>query len=430
MALKAPGKLGKDIAWTVGSFVVLAASGVLINLAVAFLRPAEDLGIFNLSYAVYIIVSQLAVLGIHYSVLRHAALHRDQPEDLGALLGSAIPPVLALGLAAASAIVLAEIWIARAFDSVRAAQAISNAALGIAFFPVSKVLVSFLNGLRHMKAFAVLQSGRYIIVAAVAIGYAASDADFTKATLCFLIAEVATLVLAIGYIGWKRLVRNPRAVTSWWREHIRFGSRALAAGMFGEINTRVDVVCLGLFLSDREVGIYSFAALFLDGMYHLLAMVRVNFNPVLTVAVGELRWADAQRLLRLSWRIVPLIMLTMSVAAFAFFWLLTTQFFPERDFGEGFSALAILLVGLVLVSALVPFDNLLLMSNYPVLQTVQQAFAVLVNVAFNLALIPIKGIEGAAIGTAAGLMASVLALSMLSKRFLGWNLFLNRVSSQ
>lgn len=427
MALKAPGKLGKDIAWTVGSFVVLAASGMLINLAVAFLRPAEDLGIFNLAYAVYIIVSQLAVLGIHYSVLRHAALNHDQPGELGALLGSAILPVLVLGVAAAATIVLAEPWIVRAFDSVRAGQAISNAALGIALFPVSKVLVSFLNGLRHMKAFALLQSGRYIIVAAVAIGYAASEADFTNATLCFFIAEVATLVLAIGYIAAQRLVRNLCAIASWRREHVRFGSRALAAGMFGEINTRVDVICLGLFLSDREVGIYSFVALFLDGMYHLLTMVRVNFNPVLTVAVGELRWPDAQRLLRLSWRIVPLIMLVMSVAVFAFFWLLTTQFFPERDFGEGFSALAILLVGLVLVSALVPFDNLLMMSNYPVLQTLQQAFAVLVNVVFNLALIPIWGIEGAAIGTAASLMASVLALSMLSQRFLGWNLFLNRV---
>ncbi|MCC6247653.1 MAG: hypothetical protein IT499_07825, partial [Rubrivivax sp.] len=68
-------KLSRDIAWTLGSFVLLAASGMVINLVVAGVRDAAALGVFNQAYAVYIIASQLATLGLHYSVLRHAALH-------------------------------------------------------------------------------------------------------------------------------------------------------------------------------------------------------------------------------------------------------------------------------------------------------------------------------------------------------------------
>jgi hypothetical protein len=44
---------------------------------------------------------------------------------------------------------------------------------------------------------------------------------------------------------------------------------------------------IGIFLPDREVGIYSFAAMMVDGMYHVLAMVRLNFNPVLVAAVRD-----------------------------------------------------------------------------------------------------------------------------------------------
>ena len=68
-------KLTRDIGWTLGSFVMLAASGMVINLVVAGARDAAALGVFNQAYAVYIIASQLATLGLHYSVLRHAALH-------------------------------------------------------------------------------------------------------------------------------------------------------------------------------------------------------------------------------------------------------------------------------------------------------------------------------------------------------------------
>lgn len=420
-------KLSGDIAWTTGSFVVLAASGLLINLVIAYFRTAADLGVFNIAYSFYIIVSQVAAFGVHYSVLRHAALHDDDPARLGTILASALLPVFMLGLVLAAAIFLAEPLFAAAFNSEPAARAIAFAALGIALFPATKVLISFLNALRHMKAFAVLQAGRYIAVAAVVTVIAASDFDFTLATLCFLIAELLTLAGAFAYIAWKGLIGPPKLDAGWLRTHVSFGGRSLAAGMFGEINTRVDVLCLGLFLSDREVGIYSFAAMLLDGLYHLLAMVRVNFNPILVGALRDGRWDEAKRILRLSKRYAPLVMGALAVCVFVFYWLVTVEFVPERGLQEGVVVLFILLTGLVLTAGFIPFDNLLLVSGHPMRQTLQQALAVLTNVVLNLSLIPVLGIEGAAIGTASSYFAAIAALAIMSRRQLGWNLLTNRV---
>jgi len=198
--------------------------------------------------------------------------------------------------------------------------------------------------------------------------------------------------------------------------------------MFGEINTRVDVLCLGFFLGDRDVGIYSFVAMLLDGLYHLLAMVRVNFNPVLVNCVRDNGWPEAQRMLRLSKRFIPLIMVALSLIVFAFFWVVTFQLVPERGLQEGTMVLFILLSGLVIISPFIPFDNLMLISGYPGRQTAQQAVAFVTNVSLNLTLIPLIGIEGAAIGTACSYLASVVSLILMTDQRLGWNLLTNRVN--
>lgn len=97
-------KLTTDIAWSMGSLVVLAASGILINLVIAAFRDASALGAFNQAYAIYIVASQIAVFGLHYSVLRHAALYDRDTEERGRLLVNASTWSLTLGIVAAAVV--------------------------------------------------------------------------------------------------------------------------------------------------------------------------------------------------------------------------------------------------------------------------------------------------------------------------------------
>ena len=100
-------KLTTDIAWTMGCLVVLAASGILINLIIARLRDAAALGVFNQAYAIYIVASQFAVFGLHYSVLRHAALYDSDESERGRMLVNAGAYSLLLGACAAVSLYLA-----------------------------------------------------------------------------------------------------------------------------------------------------------------------------------------------------------------------------------------------------------------------------------------------------------------------------------
>ncbi len=419
-------KLTRDIGWTLGSFVVLAVSGMVINLVVAGARDAAALGVFNQAYAVYIIASQLATLGLHYSVLRHAALHEADEAVRGRMFFTAAVCALGLGALAAVVVGFGAGLVGTIFESAATGRAVAWAATGLLLFSLNKVLLAYLNGLRRMRAFAILQGLRYLVVMAVVCAVAASPLPIETATVAFLVAETATVAGALAYLARNHLARHLHFDRGWLQTHIRFGSKGLAAGMFAEFNSRIDVLLIGVFLPDREVGIYSFAAMMVDGVYHVLAMIRINFNPVLVGALRDGDHAQATGLRRQSARFVLPATLAMGLMAVLALWVLANWVVPHKDLHEGMPSLLILMSGLVLVSAFVPFDNLLMVSGHPGYQTLQQVITVTANAAVAVLLLPVLGIAGAACGTALSYLAGAAALLVFSRRIVGWNLLANR----
>lgn len=420
-------KLTSDLAWTMASFCVLAASGILINILILALRGTASLGVFNMVYALYIITAQIAVFGLHYSALRYAALHSHDPAILGRIMLPGAIASFVLGLAASSVLYLTSPYIGTALESQATGVAVRYAAFGLVFFPLNKFLVAFINGLRHMRCFALLQSARYILVFVWVAAIALSSAPFEWAMLCFLIAEVVTVVAAIAYLSLSGSVGTLTFEARWLRQHFDFGLKSFAGGTLTELNSRIDVLLVGIFLSDHAVGVYSFAAMLYDGLFHILAMVRINFNPVIVASLRDADWHRAEQLLGRSRVYIYPAMLVLSLLVLASHWLASTYIVPQAGLEEGMPALMVLLGGLVAMAGLIPFDNLLMMSGYPGMQSIQNALVVLLNTATNLALVPILGIEGAAIGTVVGYAAGLGLLVVQGRRLLGWNLITNRI---
>jgi O-antigen/teichoic acid export membrane protein len=414
-------KLTVDIAFSIGSFAILAVSGLAMSLAIAALRDASALGIFNRAYAVLIVASQFGAWGIHYSVLRLAAFHREDPEQRHPMLGSACLLALALGvLCAAATHAIAPLLQGQSSDD--SVAAIRKASLGLVLFPLNKVLLAYLNGMRMMRAFALLQSLRYLLVMLIVIGLAASGRPISDACLAFPATE---LVLAtITLITIRRLDGKARwrVSRSWVSRHLAFGSKAMFSGMFAEVNSRLDVLLIGYFTGDRVTGIYSFAAMLADGLYHVVAMVRINFNPILVAIARDRAWDEAARLRAMTIRYVLPVVLSGSVALVLALLATERWVVPDKGLAEGIPSLLILLGGLNLVAWLVPLDNLMLVSGHPAYQTLQQVIAVAANLATTLVLLPLVGMEGAAIGTVAYLVANALMLLVLARALLGWNI--------
>lgn len=406
---------------------MLAVSGIVINLVVTGFRDAAALGVFNLTYAVYVVASQIAAMGIHYSVLRQTALLADNSSERAKMLGTAAISAFCFGVLTFLALLLSEGALKHLFDEPQTVVAIRYAACGLVLFPVTKVLIGFVNGARHMRAFSIFQASRYLLVMAWVTAVSMSSRPFEEAALGFLFAEVFTIAGALIYLWVQGELASIGFSFAWVRTHFEFGSKSLLAGMFVEMNARIDVLLIGIFLSDRSVGIYSFAAMLADGLYHLLAMVRVNFNPLLVAAMRDRSWEESQKLLRLSKKFLPLGTGAFAVVLVGALWLASTYLLPEKGLEDGILSLAILMVGLTAIAAFVPFDNLLMVSGFPMSQTYQQMAVVFCNASLNLFLVPKIGIEGAAIATSVGYIIGIVMLCRLADKHIGWNLITNSV---
>ncbi|MEY5042501.1 MAG: hypothetical protein RLZZ414_2065, partial [Bacteroidota bacterium] len=61
-------KFNIDLSWNIISFVVSAIMGLLLNVLIVKVRGYDKLGLFNQVYVWYILLSQIAVFGIHLSI--------------------------------------------------------------------------------------------------------------------------------------------------------------------------------------------------------------------------------------------------------------------------------------------------------------------------------------------------------------------------
>lgn len=414
--MRAPkGKFTQDITWNAGAFALSALFGVLVNLLIIRFHDAAALGVFNLVYAIYILLSQLAVGGVHLAVQAFvprelAAGRRADPQVTASLLLATVTSFAVMGLA----------WLGRDlpgrwFDSAGVAAAFPLVVPGLLFFSWNKVLLSFHNGARRMRLFAVFQLLRFAGLFAGVLWLCLTDApsDRLAITLFWTELGLSLLLFPISLRFWRPMAG---LITVALRENFRFGNRALAGNLLLDVNTRVDVFMLGIFLNDATVGLYSFAATVAEGVLQLPVLFRNNINPVLTRAWHKggaaLLYKVMERNRKAFFRLLaPVVLITIPLFPVAL-WVLGMKEQPMTVW----AVYAILAAGIALTSGYQPFLMLFSQLGRPGTQTLFIAGFFLSNVLLNLALIPLFGIHGAALATALSFFVMVVLLRALATR--------------
>ncbi|MBK7112350.1 MAG: polysaccharide biosynthesis C-terminal domain-containing protein [Flavobacteriales bacterium] len=418
MMRAAPGKFSTDLLWNAGAFALSALFGVLVNLLIIRWYDAAALGVFNLVYAMYILLSQLAVGGVHLAVQAFV------PRELAAGRNPATQVAAAMVLATiTSIIVMAVAWVGRDlpgewFDSIGVGKAFGLAIPGLIFFSWNKVLLSFHNGARRMRLFAVFQFLRFLLLFLGVLFLALGDAPSERlpVTLFWTEALLALILLPISLRYWTIPTRAEFKPAL--QENFRYGNKAMAGNLLLDVNTRVDVFMLGIYMNDAMVGLYSFAATIAEGVLQLPVIFRNNINPVMSRAwhtggtplLNKVVLRNRKAFFRL---LAPLVLITIPLFPVAM-WVLGMHDDPDLVW----SVYAILAFGIALTSGHQPFLMIFGQLGNAGTQTVFIAGFFLSNVLLNLALIPALGIHGAATATALSFVAMVLLMRALAlKRY-------------
>lgn len=403
------------------AFLVMGVSGLLINLLIINGFDVAVLGVFNQIYAVYVIASQFAAGGIHLSVLKHVAEFSDDKKICSSIMLSSVLVAIVLGGIFAFILWASGPTIGKMANSPDVGQGLLYAAPGLFFFSLNKVLLAGLNGLRHMRIFSVGQSSRYVLIILFIILAESLKWPPPVLGMAFTFAEGLTFLLIFLVMvraNWGR----PLQLVHWMKVHTVFGLKGFFSLVLLEANARVDIIMLGWFTQDYVVGIYSLAAVFMEGFQSCMAVIRNNLNPILVKLIKERDVNGLRGLVNKTQRIVyPAMMLILG--GFLLVYKPLLQSFVQNDvLTKSLPLLIILFCGLLAYSGYSPFNSILVQGGLPGYQTGLLVITVISNVALNAIMIPLFGAEGAAFATVTSLMAFVIILQIFVKYLFGFNL--------
>jgi O-antigen/teichoic acid export membrane protein len=412
-------KFWNDTLWNYLSLVLQAIVGVALNFLILRYGVA-DLGVFNQIYAIYVIAGQIAVCGLNDSAQKHVAEHADNIELQRTLSIAAIAAVLLTGLIGSVTLALLSKLIEKLTKSENVGLGVLLISPGLFFFAINKVLMGILNGQRRMAAFALGASMRAILILIICLIIIMHKGESYEFGAAFTISEILLFIFMLLYVRDLCLKKhNTGTIKQWMNRHMKFGTRALIHGFLTEAFFRIDIIILGIFLADREVGIYSFAAFFVEGIYQIPIVIRNITNPILVpMLIGK----DKRVIIHFSRKVASISFLAtaaISVAIIIIYPFLK-YFVSVETIDASYPILMILLVGLILYSFCIPFDYLLLQSGRPGMQSIYMLMNSSMNAVLNFCLIPFFGLYGACTATAIAFAFSGINLNILASKILGF----------
>lgn len=410
-----------DLVFNLISIGIMGLSGLLINIVIAMHYNAASLGVFNQVYAIYIFASQLAVIGVPASVLKYVAEFGTSAEKCRTIISSAILLAVVFSSLVCVAVFSGRYLIGSFFDSPGVTCGLLWGGGGLFFFAVNKVLLSAINGLERMKVYAVYQSFRYISMLVSLLVLAMIDWPGDALAFIFTISEILLFIVCVFTLR-SFIIPGRGEFVFWIQKHVHFGVKSFVNALLLELNTRIDVLMLGYFCNDSQVGIYSFAAMLAEGLFQLLGAVMRVVTPKLVILYAS---QEIDRLKKFSRNVMLKTYLGMIL--FAALFVLTYPYWiclltDKQELRDTWNIVAILSCGVTFASGYVPLRNILMGAGFPGWQSIQTSFLVLINILGNLCLIPLFGLDGAAMGTALSLASIPLLLKVMTRRVLGWSI--------
>jgi O-antigen/teichoic acid export membrane protein len=393
--------------------LVLKVANVALGLALAIVLARalgpEDYGIYSYIFVLISVLSIPSLSGLPKLIVRETAKAQVN-EQWGLMLGIWRWSGMVAGVLFVISVVIALV-VLLIFEGEYSPLQIDTFLWGLLLMPLM-VLGSLrdaaLQGLRKVVigsfCDAVFRPACFVLMVGVLIFWGANR-QLTPATAMGLHALAAFLAFLMG--AWLLFRNRPDPLrTDPLPQPIYHGRNwlfsiwplALAAAM-QQIMKYTDILMLGFFVSAAEIGIYRVASqgsiLVVFGLQAIAVVVQPYFARM--HAIGDM--GKLQLLVTLSSLASFLVALPVLLMFIFFGEELLVTIFGEA-FGDGHAVLIFLAVSQQVNAAFGAVGFLLNMTGYEKKTALGLSIAALLNIPLNLLLIPVLGINGAAIATA------------------------------
>ena len=415
---KSTSKTGRlNVVLNLSSFGVNAIVGLLLNFLIVDFYSSDSLGVFNISYAIYIFLSQAGVFGIHNSVLKYSSDFSKEKKELGVVISSSFSIASIWSIFILSiAFYLCDFFM-NFYDSVSSLLSFQIVVFGVFFFILNKIQFSFINGLNKLKTYAFFLALRGVLMLLVFWGLVFCDFDPVYLSAVFSLTELILFFLLSFFLFSYFQIRSFWNI-NWIKKHFQFGRQSFMGSFLMDISSKTDILVLGLFVSDYLVGMYSFVAFFMEGFNQIPIVIRSITNPKINrlYRIGKLSLLEnyLKKIIKRSYTgFIPFGILCI------FCFPIVIYFSPKFDLLDSWLLIMLLLIGPITESGYSSIQMLYNQCGFPKTQSMFASISFLWNIGFNFLLIPILGVYGAAIATTSSFFLKIFLMKYYAKSKIG-----------
>ena len=395
-----------------------ALGGLATNVLLVAFRGPELLGLFGFAYAMIAVVSHLASFGVQNSCLRQASLLPREAN--GSMLIAALLVSCSTSILTGSAMLT--LWpLFQDSIQVDLGDRFPCLVAALVLFSINKIYLATLNGMRRIRLLYSLQLLRVALILTYVVWVCLSRLENQRVVESFLFSEVILFVLLSCVLFKDPCEINVRHIIRWVRHHLGFGARSFITGLSIEAHTRLDLLVLAFFVSERSLGIYSFVSYFSEGLLQIIALVRNNVNPLLAKYFYDRNSVALSNTISLTrrWCLLSFSLLAGTVIAL---YLPAMDLLELESMKEGWTVLIILAGTLIVLSPLMPFDTILTQFGKPGASSLIFSTAAIFSLILNIIAIPLLGLPGAALATSVSWCLLIGAVVFATRKLTGYDL--------
>jgi stage V sporulation protein B len=411
-------KFAFDVSYTFIAALILRFSAIPITIFLGRLLGADDLGLYRMVLSIYNISVLFVGIGIPAAMIKFIAENKDDPDSIKSTYSTCLISLLGLGVAFVPVFYLLSGVFAETFAMPELEALIKVIAFVFPFWMLYDATLGLLNGLRMMKGYAFGQITQAIIMVAATIVFLYLNLGVIGAVYAILLSYIITSAVLV-YMARDYIQTRITDFVARIREITGFGSQIMIANAINTVNYQADVVFVGYFLLASDVGYYAVAA----SLSRLLWVLPQSVQRITYPSLSEY-WAHNNHdlfneVVNKSIQYTACIMTPMVLLVIFY-----SGEIIDLTMGEGFDAsvapLLILLVG-GSINAIIqrPIGSILYAIGLPSLNLKIFSSIAVFNIILNIALIPVFGINGAALATSITLLAITALVIYYAQKIAG-----------
>lgn len=409
-----------DVQWAFISIVTSSLAHFILRIVLGRELGPEGLGVYTLAFTIYLFGMQFAAFGIGSALTKYIAEFLDDRVAIRNYVSSGMTSSIITGALMGVVLFLLAPYIAISFFHVPELEGmIQLTALCYPFIAIQKAVLGTLNGFRKMHLYAFLNVIQNVGVVVVSIALV-------------LLFGMGVMGAVIGFVGPTILISalSPilvsdciRLEASLWdipalRATAVFGFYVVLGNSIDFLNTQVDSILIGYYMNPTEVGIYAVAVLFAQTLTLIPSAVQRVTAPATATLYGKGDIEGVRRVFYSTLKKSFLISVGSATLIVAFGQYLIALLFTE-EYLVSYVPLLILLVGYTIGASFSAVGATLSSIGKVHIPFRISAVCGVLNIILNILLIPILGVNGAALATTVTMMVNFGITVIVIHRYLG-----------